>query len=199
MFFEIPTIWKKKPPCPDPNTTFETPKSRSVGRTYSTTKFARTKALSIWQPRRIGVFFSHNCEPPSSKPAPSHERCSEVSDWTCLVLVEPAEIKPKEHHHEFHFCYRKIHNGDTQDRSKPRLNANTRAGRGRYTVEEDRFHEIVKYIIHHLLPKYLTNGQGPTNQRCASLVTHLGKDIFWGWEEFATQVVQFAAVFSSSA
>jgi hypothetical protein len=156
-----------------------------------TPKFS-TESLSDWRPRRIGVFFSLDSEHQAS-----HENggspVSPAASWSCLVLIQPHKIKPQKHPHDLHFCYRKIQDADPSNNRPP--NATTKKGRRRYTIEEHSFQEIVRYICTVLLVRYLIHGEGSTNQRCANLVTHLGRDILWGWEEFATQVVQFAAVF----
>lgn len=198
MFFEIPTIWKKKRCSPRSDGVFEAPKTTPMMNRIlsgSTTKFLKTNSLGVWRPRRIGVFFTQHSEDDVAKETrengqrqntPTTER-----SWTCLVLIESTKIEDNEH---LLFCYRKVHNEDSMN--KPRPNANTTSGRRRYTIEEDNLQEFIGYITKDLLPKYLINDGTPKQKRCADIVTHLGKDIFWGWEEFATQVVRFASVWN---
>jgi hypothetical protein len=254
MFLEIPTIWKKRPFPPEKTDADEVPeKTPLINRKSSSfnSKFSKTESLSLWRPRRIGVFFSlhpHSDSndgirhadsarirtdrlltvPVSSTEAiigasssnpglhypntvlnsattgsntrvatpiidtPEQSQTREKTtlrhkgrSWTCLVLVEPLEVTDEE---ELLFCYRKIANGPNN-----RANALTRSGHQRYTIEEDNLQATIGYVIQ-LLTKYITESQKPMYERCANFATQLGKDIFWGWEEFATQVVQISAV-----
>jgi len=210
MFFEIPTIWKKKAvdkkslPLyshkmlePSKTTSLLASLLSFLYPNIKTPKFSRTDSLSDWRPRRIAVFFSLDSE--HQGPEWNGEaRVIPAASWSCLVLIEPHKIKPEKHPRDLHFCYRKTQDVDPSE-NNPRPNATTKKGRRRYTIEEHCFQEIVRYICKVLLSRYLINGEGSANQRCADLVTHLGRDILWGWEEFATQVVQFAAVFRARA
>ena len=108
----------------------------------------------------------------------------EEPSWTSLVLVEPIAIEDDE---QLLFCYRKI-----EDKGEP--NANCVSGRRRYTIEEDDLQKIIAYI-NELLKTYFKERSAERHFECAKFVTHLAKDIFWGWEEFAAQVVHMSAVY----
>ena len=161
-------------------------------RTTIATKFSKTNSLAIWRPRRIGVFFTQHSQDdePNGTGENGHRKNAAEKErpWTCLVLIEPSQVKDDEH---LLFCYRKVHHDDSLNK---RPNAHTMAGRRCYTIEEDNLQELIRYITKDLLPNYLLKGDMPKHKRCIDIVTHLGKDIFWGWEEFATQVVQFSSV-----
>lgn len=186
MFFEVPTIWKEKkatassvPSGPDDVIKTNTLKrSRSSG----TGKISKNRTLPKWRPRRIGIFFSQNHNP--------REENSVINKnaWTCLILVEPIENSDN-----FVFCYRKIATQTGPD--NPRPNARCLPGRRRYTIEEANIQETINYIVQVLLDRHFIKDQASSmQQKCGKFFTELGKDIFWGWEEFATQVVQFSAV-----
>ena len=196
MFFEIPTIWKKKRCPPQSCNVFEAPKTAPTLnriRTNITTRFSKTSSLAIWKPRRIGVFFAQRSADNEANGTGEGRHRQNVaateSSRICLVLIEPSQVNDDEH---LLFCYRKVHNEDSLH--KPRPNANTMSGRRRYTIEEDNLQELIRYITKDLLPNYLVKSEMPKHKRCAEIATHLGKDILWGWEEFATQVVQFSSV-----
>ena len=199
MFLEIPTIWKKKPPQPKRNTNPGAPEQIPVlnpRRSSTTHRFSKPQSPSIWRPRRIGIFFSQHFKKNDTQPSTSKGKGKEVEmeeeeGWTCLVLVEPINLKEDEH---LLFCYRKVHNENSPNRPPP--NANTTSGFRRYTIEEDNLQMTIGYTIRELLPRYITKAEADATKsnRCATFITQLAKDIFWGWEEFATQVVQISAV-----
>ena len=186
MFFEVPTIWKEKRAntSPAPSGPDQVKKTHMLKRSRSsgTEKISKNRTLPKWRPRRIGVFFSQNHDPQGEN------RELNQNAWTCLILVEPIENIDN-----FVFCYRKI--ATQADRDNPRPNARCIPGRRRYTIEEANLQETINYIVQVLLDRHFIKDQESSpQQKCAKFFTELGKDIFWGWEEFATQVVQFSAV-----
>jgi len=209
MFFEVPTIWKEKichrKPAGDsgpPKWTIPTFIKRSSSSGVG--KVSMNRTLPIWRPRRVGVFVSKNQDPNpvTNSPDGSTRKAtgSSIDDnaWTCLVLVEPLEKTQN----DFVFCYRKV----AISTDFPPPNARTVSGHGHYSIEESDLQGLITYLVDDLLERYL-NGmhkgklvnaihwhEAEMAERCAKFVTELGKDIFWGWEEFTTQVVQFSAV-----
>lgn len=174
--------------------------------TSGTERLSKDHALSKWRPRRVGIFFAHDHE--------STDSCNNKSNythdepiWTCLILVEPVKLfVPHQtiHQHfvptmdeELLFCYRKIITQDTPSSKQPETLPNARCQQGPawYTIEENNLQVTVRYVMD-MLERFVHQNTDPLNLRTkyAKFFTALGNDIFWSWEEFATQVVQFSAV-----
>jgi hypothetical protein len=201
MFFEVPTIWKEKISHREPAEAPDPPKwiPALLKRSSSTGigKVSMNRTLPDWRPRRVGVFISKNHDPDQvSNNIVGAAAAIDENAWTCLVLVEPLEKTQN----DFVFCYRKIE----RSADYPTPNARTVDGRRHYSVQESDLQGFITYLVddlleHHLSGKHKGKSIEETYEeemakRCTKFVTELGKDIFWGWEEFTTQVVQFSAV-----
>ena len=188
MFFEVPTIWKEKKqketwvPAAPPR------KKRMLKRSHDsgTEPLSKKRTLSNWRPRRIGIFFSENVEQPAQANSNGTISGTGEKPWTCLVLIEPIDSKE-----EFLFCYRKMVDTPTG----PPPNARCLPGERRYTIEETNLQGTIDYIIGLVLKRHFFEDQTSLlPKKCANFITEIGKDVFWGWEEFTTQVVQSSAV-----
>jgi hypothetical protein len=204
MFFEVPTIWKEKichrkpTGAPDPPK-WTIPALLKRSSSSGVGKVSMNRTLPNWRPRRIGVFISKNQDPNQVPNNPNGSTStaagSSIDDkaWTCLVLVEPLEKTQK---NDLVFCYRKV----ATSTDFPPPNARTFAGRGHYSIEESDLQGLITYLVDDLLngmhkgKRVIATNEAEMSKRCAKFVTELGKDIFWGWEEFTAQVVQFSAV-----
>lgn len=218
MFTEIPTIWRKKPQpnqqqsqqSDDPQNPYKLKRSSTSG----TERLSKDHALSKWRSRRLGIFFVQN-KPKSSANESSTNKGKSVetssdSDceipWTCLVLVEPIkEFEPQREirrhftpdtDEELLFCYRKIITQNAPNHPTTLPNARCHDGEAWYTIEEKNLQATVRYVVKELLERFVPRDTEPSELRTkyAKFFTALGNDIFWGWEEFATQVAQFSAV-----
>jgi len=149
------------------------------------------RTLPNWRPRRVGVFISQNQDKGANGAS------IDETPWTCLVLVEPLEMSQN----ELAFCYRKVVRSTN---NYPPPNARCVDGDHHYTIEESDLQGLITYLVKDLLERHFKGGnkskevgkmfEEKVATRCAKLLTELGKDVFWGWEEFTTQVVQFSAV-----
>jgi len=155
------------------------------------------RTLPNWRPRRVGVFVSRNpCTDEGHDASNTGAADDDDTPWTCLVLVERLEKTEN----EYVFCYRKV----SRETAFPPPNARCISGLRHYTIEESGLQGVITYLVHDILEHHLKGVErggksaeehgADLAKRCATIVTELGKDIFWGWEEFTTQVVQFSAV-----
>jgi len=154
------------------------------------------RTLPNWRPRRVGVFVSRNPCTDAGSDAGTGATDHDDTPWTCLVLVERLEKTEN----EYVFCYRKV----ARETAFPHPNARCISGPRHYTIEESDLQGVITYLVHDLLEYHMKGTEKSKRtreergedlaKRCAKIVTELGKDIFWGWAEFTTQVVQFSAV-----
>jgi hypothetical protein len=183
MFFEIPTIWKgRKEESSRQTDTEPRPKKSWLNRARTSSYDLLNNELPKWRPRRIGIFFSQNDDPFQSNNNGQGVTCEKA--WTCLVLIEPIE-----NYENFVFCYRK------KTAIPNALNARCLDGPARYTIEETDLHDTISHILQIPWKRHFLEDQASvSHEKCAKFLTELGQDVFWGWEEFTTQVVQSSAV-----